>query len=316
MAGPCSHPSLLERRLKRAIFRKRILSPIKTKLLCQHSWRISVDVRSGCLAFYFLFFFCIHIFLFSIEIFLNGRCFAILRRFISTWFYSQSLIKRGHKHHYLFREKNFLPDNLYFRKVLTAWLAEIWRKTITSDERRCLNQIATELPRRPYGVLNCSQQPQGDQSEPFWTPSGLVKITIFSDFLVEKVENCNALQNDGIDFRQSDFSGDHHGQLLPVYPDSVFDTMSCGRGGGDTGRTSSGPGSRFYSQVQHLQPPTANQRQKKNAVAPTLSKGGVTTDASSPTKFISNGPLAVEGKTLFNNYVLSSPTLDRSVLPW
>ena len=32
--------------------------------------------------------------------------------------------------------------------------------------------MATKLPGRPDGVLNCSKQPNGDQNEPFWTPLG------------------------------------------------------------------------------------------------------------------------------------------------
>ena len=39
-------------------------------------------------------------------------------------------------------------------------------------ERKCHDQMATKLPGRPNGVLNCSKQPNGDQNEPFWTPLG------------------------------------------------------------------------------------------------------------------------------------------------
>ena len=42
----------------------------------------------------------------------------------------------------------------------------------TRGECKCQNQMATKLPWRPDGVLNCSKQPNGDQNEPFWMPLG------------------------------------------------------------------------------------------------------------------------------------------------
>ena len=42
----------------------------------------------------------------------------------------------------------------------------------TRGECKSQNHMATKLPWRPDGVLNGSQQPNGDKIEPFWTPWG------------------------------------------------------------------------------------------------------------------------------------------------
>ena len=42
----------------------------------------------------------------------------------------------------------------------------------TEGERKCQNQMATKMPRRPNGDLNCSWEPNGNQNKPFCTPLG------------------------------------------------------------------------------------------------------------------------------------------------
>ena len=43
---------------------------------------------------------------------------------------------------------------------------------MSEGERKCQNQMATKMPRRPDGDLTCSWEPNGNQNKPFWTPLG------------------------------------------------------------------------------------------------------------------------------------------------